>query len=131
MNIRDTVWECPVDGCDWTLSQLDYERNRPPLRAKVTLDAAGAPQLDIGQAIVADAKHLDGMLREHLETHDVVDWLKTVQRLNQELSQFDSGIRPHDYDRQLRSMQDGVNRLHEHLAAVSDAYAIDDPDSSP
>lgn len=85
MNIP--VYECPADGCDWQLSQLDYERNRPPFRAKLTIDADGVPQLDMTAIVEANAKHVDRMLREHLETHDVFDWVKTVQRLNQDLAQ--------------------------------------------
>jgi hypothetical protein len=79
------VYECPVDGCGWVLSQEAYERQRPPIRAD------GAPQ--VGQWLKA-------ILRQHLETHDVFEWVDTVLRLNQELAQQHSGIRPHVYREQ-------------------------------
>lgn len=87
--MRTALYLCPVDGCAWQLDELSL----PPTRIAI------GPDLDA--ALTANAKAstqaMEATLREHMETHDVVDFLRTIQRLNQDLAQGHSGIRPHVY----------------------------------
>lgn len=100
MNMPDIpVYECPVDGCDWQFSQLDYEQSRPQFFAQLVFDDDGT-HLDTDAIIEKNAGHIKSVLREHLQTHDVFEWVDTVLRLNQALAQQHSGIRPHVYREQ-------------------------------
>jgi hypothetical protein len=38
---------------------------------------------------------VENVLRDHLREHDVLDFVRTIRRLEQALGQCDSGIRPH------------------------------------
>lgn len=93
MRIPTALYLCPVDGCTWQLDELAL----PPTRIVV-----GAVSLD--EALTASARvsaqATEAMLREHMDTHDVFDFLRTIQRLNQDLYQGQSGIRPHVYEAQ-------------------------------
>lgn len=86
---------CPVDGCDWEFDPLLL----PPPRIELPADTRLADVLDtaITASAVESARATEKILRDHLETHDVVDFVRTIHRLQQELAQFDGGVRPHVY----------------------------------
>ena len=82
---------CPVDGCDWRLSMAEVELRTAP--TSFTVDTRSLE-------IVArkQAETIEGIIRQHAESHDVLDYLRTVQRLKMDLAQEGSGIRPHVYE---------------------------------
>lgn len=88
--MRVTIYQCPVDGCDWELQPESLPAARV-LVGGATLEEA------LAASASASAKTMEAVLRDHLAVHDVLDFLRTIQRLNQHLAQFDSGIRPHVY----------------------------------
>jgi hypothetical protein len=51
----------------------------------------------VNEVALRRARETEAVIREHLESHDVLDWVRTVQRLQMELAQIDGGIRPHVY----------------------------------
>lgn len=53
------------------------------------------------------ARKTEQVLREHLESHEVLDFLRTSKRLENDLYQQHSGIRPHIYPRDFRSWHSG------------------------
>lgn len=110
--MRQILWECPVDGCDWTYQMKDLPPPVPlvfpyPLAAAAVcgqaMNAAAAEEQRkmVSAAIGASAqKHsalVEGALREHLESHDVQDFVRTIDQLKCDLYQQHSGIRPHTY----------------------------------
>lgn len=82
-------WPCPVDGCDWRLRESDVEFG-PQRGAGPTLEDA------INAMAAGRAKAIDDHLRAHLESHDVLDFVRTIRRLEQELyNAGPTGVRPH------------------------------------
>jgi hypothetical protein len=76
-----TRYDCPVDGCDW---HYDGDpSNTPPHRQTQQELSPKETTRDImlTQAAREVAVAVDAALREHLESHDVVDWLRTIRRL--------------------------------------------------
>lgn len=94
---------CPVDGCDWSLDidSLDMQHaviarvRRDWFTVDGLLTRPGAIETFVGETVQARAKVIDEMLRAHLGTHDVLDWLKTVRRLEMDLAQSGRCLRPH------------------------------------
>lgn len=81
---------CPVDGCDVDLAAIIEAVPPAPIRVSADL---GEALLEAGRE---GAKARDAALRAHLETHDVLDWMRTVRRLEQELyNAGPTGVRPH------------------------------------
>lgn len=87
-------WTCPVDGCDWKLNQ---DQSSKAERYEVRDLTPEGINEGISKVANARAKEMEAVLRDHLDSHDVLDFLRTIQRLNQDLAQFNSGIRPHVY----------------------------------
>lgn len=93
--IGDSLMSCPVDGCAWTLSHGDVELKNPlSLRRK--------PGETLDETINENARRwhagVEETIRSHVETHDVMEWLTTVRRLQQDLYNVGpTGIRPHVY----------------------------------
>jgi hypothetical protein len=83
---------CPVDGCEWRLSMAEVE-----LRTMVTGFTLDRETMEI--VARKQAETTEGVIRQHAESHDVLDYLRTIQRLRTDLAQQDYGIRPHVYDR--------------------------------
>lgn len=72
---------CPVDGCDFDLAVASANAAADPIRIRV-----GQPLGDaIDESARENAAAREAALRTHLETHDVMDWMRTVRRLEQEL----------------------------------------------
>lgn len=89
MNHARVVFECIVDGCDWTLEQAE-----PDLR-HVPIDTTGMNHYDAFNAYITAsigeglrrADHDDTMAaRAHLMGHDVFDFARTIRRLQDELA---------------------------------------------
>lgn len=104
MKLTNELYPCPVDGCDWALKHEDM----PSSVGWIPTFEDGATLATINEAINAGVRRnseaIDGKLRAHFESHDVLDWVRTVQRLNQDLYQQHGGIRPHIYrDEQTRT----------------------------
>jgi hypothetical protein len=70
---------CPVDDCAWQLDVPDPKCNTSGsvdwTQSTVKLSMSGV-----------DPQEVEQRLRLHFESHDVVDWAKTVQRLTFELA---------------------------------------------
>jgi len=80
---------CPVDGCDWRLRESDVQFG-PERGAGPTLEDA------INAVAAGRAKARDAAIRAHLESHDVLDYLRTIRRLEQDLyNAGPTGVRPH------------------------------------
>jgi len=86
----DTLTVCPVDGCDWRMleSEIQFEG----------ADRGFGPTLE--DAINAMAREranaLERHIRAHLATHDVIAYVRTIRRLEQDLyNAGPTGIRPH------------------------------------
>ncbi len=86
-------WTCPVDECEWRLRQAQPTRQRYVFR-DLSPEGVNEGITSAAQVSMAESERL---IREHCEAHDVLDLLRTIQRLNQELAQVDCGIRPHIY----------------------------------
>lgn len=88
---------CPLNGCTWRLSMAEVE-----LTTRVTAWTLDARTMEI--IARKQAETTEGILREHAESHDVLDYLRTIQRLKTDLDnavhQQDYGIRPHVYKNQ-------------------------------
>jgi hypothetical protein len=85
---------CAVDGCGWMA-----DTDEPSATRTVARFTSPADTIDdaISRASRDRAAELEVILREHAESHDVLDYLRTIQRLNADLAQQGSGIRPHVY----------------------------------
>lgn len=98
------LYGCPIDDCDWT-----YDPDaQPPMPLAVLLDTdptggestfAGLAAA-IGRAATERAKRDEDNLRAHFDDHDIVDFLRTINRLNQDLyNAGPTGVRPHAPER--------------------------------
>ncbi len=88
---------CPVDGCDHDLAADIEATPNAPLHVRSDLPFSEAITEATNQASRENGKAHEAKLREHLETHDVMDWMRTVRRLEQALAQHYGGVRPHVY----------------------------------
>lgn len=93
---------CPVDGCPQPHADLVAKiLNTPIAKIKISMDAIriGGPGGALNDAITAGiterARAAEAVLRRHAESHDVLDYLRTIHRLNCELDGRRAGIRPH------------------------------------
>lgn len=84
---------CPVDGCEWLLN-TDQSGG---LRIKIDDLSPGGINAGISASAMERGREIERVLREHLESHDVLDFLRTIRRLSNDIAQQDSGIRPHVY----------------------------------
>jgi hypothetical protein len=78
--------ECPLDGCGWTLDLATV----PPSTGMSVMPVGASPEDQLSVALkdaaVNLAKAVEAALRAHFDTHDVVDFLRTIQRLRDELA---------------------------------------------
>lgn len=91
---------CPVDGCPQPHFEDVWRAVNTPGPITVPAPAHGAPGRDavtaaITAAAVARGRAIENILRAHLETHDVLDFVRTIHRLRCESEQHHGGIRPH------------------------------------
>lgn len=84
---------CPVDDCEWKLN-TDQSGG---FRIQIKTPTPEGINEGISVAAMERGKEIERVLREHLESHDVLDFLRTIHRLNNDLTQVDCGIRPHVY----------------------------------
>lgn len=91
------LWTCPVDGCEprweFTYGMFVY---RGPMTLPIDFTSADVREA-ITRAAKLDVEQMQAKIREHLQTHDVLDFLTTIERLASDLAQQGSGIRPHLY----------------------------------
>lgn len=120
-----TRYECIVDGCDWHYDE-------PPLadgRIAVNLAAYGRAA-SLADAL-ANRQATETALRTHLESHDSIEWARTVNRLQtaldkagEELRRIDSrndpahlqrilGTRPSVPDPTLPPAVPAINKIEE------------------
>lgn len=72
-----SIYHCPVDGCGWT-------HIVPPLDPRIngnTLAGAFGPGVMAQVAANQRAEKIERALRDHLKSHDVLDYVRTIQRL--------------------------------------------------
>lgn len=90
------IMPCPVDGCDRDLGDDLANAPSTPLHLRKDLPIGEAITEATDRVMSDDIKAREAALRAHLETHDVMDWMQTVRRLEQELyNAGPTGIRPH------------------------------------
>lgn len=72
---------CVVNGCTWryTLPSVNY--NAPLVMSSLALHAV----------LVAEANQAEADLREHLESHDVVDFARTIRQLRSRVDELERG----------------------------------------
>lgn len=70
-----TRYGCPIGSCDWT-----HDDGGPSIPAAYIPE--GLP--DPGVVATAHAMNLEGIVREHLETHPLIEWAREVARLRDE-----------------------------------------------
>lgn len=87
--------QCTVDGCGWQLLDSEVPFARPPISPDTS------PDDFIHASMVAHARAREHVLRVHLEGHSVVEWARTVHRLNATVGRardavdaYDSGTLP-------------------------------------
>lgn len=90
MNMPPELRLCPVVGCTWTFNS----DRLPPMRLMV-----GAGGLDEAFAAMTkkNAEATERILREHLESHELLDFVRTIHHLQCTIAGYESGIRPHVY----------------------------------
>jgi hypothetical protein len=93
--IGRSLLTCPVDGCEW---ELDHGIMDKPGRYVMPINPTPEDvTASINAAATKRAELVEASVREHAESHDVLDFLRTINRLQQDLAQQSSGIRPHVY----------------------------------
>lgn len=72
-------YECSISGCTWTYT-------RPSLPTQAEIDRA----LQIGPAAAHGecVRRVDAILREHFESHTLVEWFTEVQQLRAKLAKI-------------------------------------------
>ncbi len=82
------VYTCPVDDCPWEYDRATVQRRAPTQGAPRTYTSAR-------EAIAAWARAInavdDAVAREHLESHDVIDFVRTIARLRDQLAAHEAG----------------------------------------
>lgn len=91
---------CPIGTCEWT-----HERETPPAETHTFPDGQSplhdGPPKDLQEAIadvalatlLYDAQQTESVIRAHLESHTLEDWVREVARLRSErLEAFDNRI---------------------------------------
>ena len=64
---------CPIESCAWT-----FEENAPTRGEERFFDSSAELFAEI-------AKRADDLIRQHLETHTLLEWVQEVTRLRSEL----------------------------------------------
>lgn len=98
---------CPLPECPWTMleslvADMEFHVGSETIAAAMTpgphqktariyVDAA------INQVSLERCMTMERDIRAHLESHDVLDFLRAIRSLEQQLAQRDPGIRPHGY----------------------------------
>ncbi|AFM10443.1 hypothetical protein PIS_054 [Saccharomonospora phage PIS 136] len=98
LRIRSARFLCPVDGCDWytddvTPATVDTVPLRPDLPVGEATNGA------VARVAAACRRETETVLRAHVEGHDVVDWLRTIRRLETELATLRDHLRVDDEER--------------------------------
>jgi hypothetical protein len=67
-----TVYQCPLSACEWTYTQI-------PLSVEQLAASMGEP---VFLAALREIMPTENAIRDHLETHTLVEWVQEVQRLH-------------------------------------------------
>lgn len=78
-----TYLVCDVDGCDWRLNTDQPGGARWVFYGPTREDFDDA----VHRYTLVHAEEVERTLREHLESHDVVDFMRTIKRLKTELAE--------------------------------------------
>lgn len=99
------IYSCPLPECLWTLREemtahvafrIDQATVATAMIPGPYQDVArGRVEAAISQASLEQAETLENEIRVHLESHDVLDFVRAIRLLEQQVYQQDSGIRPH------------------------------------
>lgn len=99
------VYACPLPECLWTLSdrvRADVSLRVDPQTAATAMvpgpyQVAARARVEeaITRVSLESGEALEREIRAHLESHDVLDFLRAIRLLENQLAQQDSGIRPH------------------------------------
>lgn len=81
---------CEVDGCDWRLNTDQQGEARWVFLGPTREDFDDAAR----RYTLTHAAKVERLLREHLESHDVVDFMRTIKRLETDLARQESAGRP-------------------------------------
>lgn len=133
-----TVYACLLPECAWTMGEPVVADAATRVSPEVTATAlVPGPNQATARAFVETAINrilferfgaLEKELRTHLESHDVLDFVRAIRSLEQQLAQQDSGVRPHRYrDRE----RDQATRDEARAAGLTGSYPRDpslDPD---
>ena len=74
MTEQTTRMHCPISSCEW------HHDDPGP-------SAAGAFATDPNAVMTAHVMNMEGIVREHLETHPLIEWAREVMRLRNENQQ--------------------------------------------
>jgi hypothetical protein len=87
------MFTCPVGDCEWRKTVAEVEI----ATAHVPIKGSGPALSDaIHASLVGRAKATEQILRDHLESHDVIDFLRTIRDLEQQVyNAGHTGVRPH------------------------------------
>jgi hypothetical protein len=92
-----TIVSCPIRSCTWTSNFTQTPAN------PVTV----APTTDIYAILHAVLANHEAVIREHLETHTLLEWVQEVTRLREELEAAQrENERLHRVDRIREALQD-------------------------
>lgn len=82
---------CPVDGCPWTSAPRNVdavvEVQLLPLSLEGPLHQYPRTLVDaaVRDVLFKEVEEVEREVRDHLESHDVVDFVRTIQRLREDL----------------------------------------------
>lgn len=86
--------ECPLEKCGWLLRQDVPDKT--DLRAGAAAGPPASASLSdvvstaVGAALVSRARREEAAVRAHLDEHDVLDFLTTIQALRQQITELES-----------------------------------------
>jgi hypothetical protein len=105
--VGTAIYACPLPECLWSLSEslvadVEFRVNPEVVARSMTSgpyqEAAWKNvEVAINQVAFERAEALEKEIRAHLESHDVLDFVRAIRSLEQQLAQRDSGNRPHRY----------------------------------
>ena len=78
MSDRLHVFSCPVDGCGWAHMEPELD---PGIDAH-TLAGAFGPGVMAQVATNQRTERIEKTIREHLRSHDSLEWLKTIHAMS-------------------------------------------------
>lgn len=81
--MRDVMrWRCPVDDCEWTHDEPTAQIEPLSLTLHGGEDISDAINREVRRRTLAR----EAIMREHAETHDVVEYVRTIAQLRHRLA---------------------------------------------